>query len=82
MTSKTLDEVQAPEEVAQILEATADVYNADAMELTYSWQDPYAGAPWLMVAELLERCASEIRERMRKRDFEEYVIDLDDEDEE
>jgi hypothetical protein len=50
-------DVGTPEEVAQVLRATAELYYDSANELSSSWQDKNAGRCWKEFAKILEAAA-------------------------
>lgn len=62
-------DVESPEQVAEILDATAERFYEDSARLTSDWQDPDAGRPWEIVADELQRTAQWIRQQLDHEGF-------------
>ena len=56
--------VDHPDKITAILRNAAQAAHEAAGELSSIWQDKSAGAPWLVVAKELERCADRIKARL------------------
>lgn len=53
-------DVEAPDQVANVLRQAAQEYYESAGELEAAWQDKYAGKPWTAIAKILEAAADKI----------------------
>jgi len=63
--AKDLDlDVDAPDEVSQVLRDAAEAYHESAVDLESSWQDKGAGRPWTAIARILERAADQIDKKI------------------
>jgi hypothetical protein len=57
-------DVDAPDEVSDVLRTAADKYYESAGELESSWQDKGAGRPWEIIAKILEHAADQIDKKV------------------
>lgn len=53
-------DVDAPDQVADVLRAAAQEYFEAEEELSSAWQDPQAGKVWTKIARILERAANQV----------------------
>jgi len=60
-------DVEAPEQVAVVLETVASFYRESTSELQSAWQDPNAGKVWSDIATILDRAAASCRKAVLKR---------------
>ncbi len=57
-------DVDAPDNVSQVLRDAAEAYYESASELESAWQDKGAGRPWTVIAKILERAADQIDKKI------------------
>jgi hypothetical protein len=57
-------DVDAPDEVPDVLREAADRYYESAIELEGDWQDKAAGRPWEIIAKILEKAAADIKKKI------------------
>lgn len=59
-------DVEAPEQVPQVLRQAADKFRESTGELQSAWQDQHAGAVWTAIATILDRAATSCEAAIKK----------------